>query len=409
MNEPSSHNTLAAEEDRREESSLLLGSDDNDDNQDVLLDLQSNPTSAMKTGRNRRRTAMMEQRRALSGRKASFRPGLGARSNTVGVLISTSTFDDVDEEEEEEDKSSSSFTRESLLHKSRNASMPSLGVSAGASSKNSYHHHLSFADAKKIWMREWRESQQKQEFSFSSFNDDLERSLRQAPSLRSIDTLVSCSNRTMSSCGGSRTTVSTVKKEEVEDVPVVVEKKRVRFTSITIQEYPIIPGCHPGGSGGIPLTIAWEPYDAVSIGIESYERWRVPHLRQRGEMRIPREHREIILRSLGFGTRTLQAAAREATLVRKQRSKSNSIEHMDKTSEQLEATIRGIQNFLTLGKKKRKERAFLARHVPSYERGASNNDNRRASTPPESLLATSTSASAYGNSSRRASTPPEVL
>jgi len=392
--------------------------------------------------------AMMEQRKALSGRKpyahTARRPGLGARSNTVSsILLLTSTTTTLEEDHElfddddhnnnnnnnnEDLKFSSSFTRESLLDKSRNnaTSMPSLGVSKQQQQQQSRHataaddSNLSFADAKKIWMREWRESQREpQEYSFSSFDDDLERSLRQAPSLRSIDTLQSNTTTntgggsvgTFMSGGSSRTTVTVVEEEEE---PIVV--KKVRFSTITIQEYPIIPGVHPGGSGGIPLTIDWEPYDPVSIGLESYERWRVPHLRDRGEMRIPSKHREMILKSLGFSTKTLQASAREAAWIRKQRSKSNSMEHMDKTSEQLEATIRGIQNFLTLGKKKRKERAFLARHVPSYynnnnddgERRKDGSGSRRASTPPE-FLQTKRTSLLQRESSRRASTPPEVL
>jgi hypothetical protein len=253
--------------------------------------------------------------------------------------------------------------------------------------QKSLHSNLSFADAKKVWMREWHESQQEHEYSFSSFDEDLERSFRQ--------TLVSSTSS--KNCALSSSTTAVMLEEDEETV------KQVRFSTITIQEYPIIPGCHPGVSCGIPLTIDWQPYSPVSIDLECYETWRVPNRRARAEMRIPPQHREQILRSLGFTTNILRAATKDATVVRNQRNKSNSIERKDKTSELLEVTIRGIKNLLTLGKKKRKERAFLARHVRSYDGG-----RRRVSTPPESSKTGATSSS-FADSTRRASAPSENL
>jgi hypothetical protein len=90
-------------------------------------------------------------------------------------VSSVNKFSREDEDDENENfKSSSSFTLdlEYLLDKNRNPSMPSLGVTKRRTSHQS---NLSFTDAKKILMRELLESQNGNEYSFSSFDFDLER------------------------------------------------------------------------------------------------------------------------------------------------------------------------------------------------------------------------------------------
>jgi len=240
---------------------------------------------------------------------------------------------------------------------------------------------LSFEDAKHIWLLEQRRARRGRrsqddtsdgEFSVSKFDDDLDQSLRQSASVAATEECIT---------DDSEKTV-TQEEEEEEQEGQEPPGKRVQFVDVTIQEYPMIPGVNPGVSFGVPVTIAWEHFDPVTLSFETYEQWREPHRRCMAQMRIPSSQRDRLLRRLGFTTSSIQASTKDANIIRNQRMKSNSIEHLDAALRKLEKTTRGIKNILTLGKIKRRERAYLLKHVPSYR----NNDSRRASCPPELLL-----------------------
>ena len=49
------------------------------------------------------------------------------------------------------------------------------------------------------------------------------------------------------------------------------KEKCVRFSTITIQEYPIIVGDHPDVSAGTPITIGWEVISTYVCHIDKYE------------------------------------------------------------------------------------------------------------------------------------------
>ena len=103
-------------------------------------------------------------------------------------------------------------------------------------------------------------------------------------------------------------------------------EKAVRFSTITIQEYPIIVGDHPCVSSGTPITIGWEVLSFQTYGIDKYEHYvhndptrqlwasvcQSPHC-------ISAIRRERLLSSLGF-TKTEQRQGRKsAESTRKQR------------------------------------------------------------------------------------------
>ena len=391
----------------------------------------------------------MEQRTKFSNiRLPSFRPGLRGRSNTTNLLVFSQprTNDDGSNGNIKEGKGlppSSFQQRNVFLQNHRNASVPILGVttsshtttkldnSSTSCSSSTVVSDLSFEDAKTIWMLEWQQykTNDESQYSYSSFDSDLEQSLA------SIDTsTIPCMLQQQHSQPSSLfiSTSSIILENEDEEgedgetfstsAPLHPEedtenkktfKKQVQFSDITFKEYPMIPGVNPGSSGGIPVTIDWEPFDPVSVDLESYEKIREPNRRQTWEMRMPSRHREKMLRRLGFPTSVLKSSSKEAEMIRKQRHRSNSRhEYMDKANEQLETTIRGLHNIFTLGQKKRKERAYLTQYVPSFDATASNNNSstsgsRRASAPPSEPRRKSNSVQvSYRDLFRRSSAPP---
>ena len=219
------------------------------------------------------------------------------------------------------------------------------------------YHNLSFEEAKKVWFKEFTMNMKLKddEYNVSTFGDDLDKSMR-------------------STGGNSITADDDVQGDEKDGDIDGSLRKSVRFVDVTIQEYPIIPGTHPGGCSGVPLTISWEHFEPISIDFNAYEEYREPHRRCTAQMRIPNTQRTTMLRNLGFSTKELQESTKAANIGRRQRIRSNDVK-LDKTMEQLEFATRKMKHVLTFGKKKRRERAFLSQHVPSYY-----NERRRKSS-----------------------------
>jgi hypothetical protein len=144
-------------------------------------------------------------------------------------------------------------------------------------------------------------------------------------------------------------------------------RKQVSFNRITIREYPIIIGDHPSVQGGPPLTISWEHVSSVDIDVDMYERAReLSCRRERSEMKMPREYRQELLKSLGFTMLDMRQGSKAAVKTRNQRRQSNSHIYQDSLHESWEDLRRGVAQAVTLGMTRRKERLFLRRHVPSF-------------------------------------------
>lgn len=142
------------------------------------------------------------------------------------------------------------------------------------------------------------------------------------------------------------------------------EKKGVTFTTVEIRTFPIIVGDHPGGVKGVPVTIGWDILDTVVADLEQYESIHATNRRTMQEMRMGIEHREKLLRSLGFSRQEILAGLKIANLVRNSRRKTNETQQLDAINEVVEAVSRKMRNLVTLGRRKRRERALLSRCVP---------------------------------------------
>ena len=188
-------------------------------------------------------------------------------------------------------------------------------------------------------------------------------------------------------------------------------QKGVRFSEIIIHEHPIIVGDNPGGVKGPPLTISWNRVSSQTFHIDDFEEFRessrsnifdqqvsscyknhtadlrlsgmsastyssfsesddmtgvvFPTLQQRrrrrktmAELKLPSTQREEILRGMGYSRSEINQGTKMSTMIRNQRRKTNSAPY-PKMEEVTDKARRVLANVLTLGAKKRRERAYL--------------------------------------------------
>jgi hypothetical protein len=100
-------------------------------------------------------------------------------------------------------------------------------------------------------------------------------------------------------------------------------KKQVQFSTVTIKEYPIIIGCNPGVSAGVPMSIDWDCFHQVILSINEYETMRIPQrVTDIGHLLLKAEDRYIRLQNLGFTYQELRLAEQAATSSRNLRYES---------------------------------------------------------------------------------------
>lgn len=98
---------------------------------------------------------------------------------------------------------------------------------------------------------------------------------------------------------------------------------KVKFHSVEVREYPIIPGDHPSCHLGPPLTIGWE-HNKSSTKITPMDDFESLRVRQRcrntQELMISSLERRNMLKKLGFSKREIGKASTQASKVRNQRN-----------------------------------------------------------------------------------------
>ena len=273
--------------------------------------------------------------------------------------------------------------------------------------------------ATKVFLREERQALRRQSsFEKSHFDEDLKSLFKQvhqeldeiiqelndsenqdlvvSPKKKQRDDLI---EKTILVDGDSKE-IEEVKVMEVDDIDVVTDTDKkmtspttdedagrdasstsLRFGTVTIREYPMVVGDNPSVTKGVPVTIAWEHLSEVSIDCIKYETVRIKNSekgrkRNMQEMRMTAMYRFNVLKELGFSVQERNAATKDATIIRKQRHKTyNNIKNMAR-HERIEKVISKISNIFSFGMKKRKERRFLKRHVPSlHGSNHGSNDN----------------------------------
>lgn len=144
-------------------------------------------------------------------------------------------------------------------------------------------------------------------------------------------------------------------------------RKGCTFGGVEIREYPIVPGVSPAGFKGPPLTIGWTPVSTVRIAhIDKYESVREGHRRAYKELNMPATQRMEILRNQGFARSEINKSIKEANIGRRQRKETMSTLKHEATYEKLESIQRTALNILTLGRRKKAQRKYLQKYVPSY-------------------------------------------
>jgi hypothetical protein len=135
---------------------------------------------------------------------------------------------------------------------------------------------------------------------------------------------------------------------------------KVRFSTITIQEYSIQPGVNPGGTKGCPLTIGWKPISSKKLDLDVFENARSENRRDSSQLKLVSAHREHILLEMGYPMRFIMAGTKAANQARRSRYSTISRLHSSATQEMLEGLRSTVHNLVTLGSKKRREQNFLA-------------------------------------------------
>ena len=98
-------------------------------------------------------------------------------------------------------------------------------------------------------------------------------------------------------------------------------KKFVRFSNVTLREYPIVVGDNPAVSCGPPISIDWKYISEVVLSVEEHMSMN-PNPKKQREMILPSYIRKMILIHNGSSDFELEEAEDEAKEIKIQRHKS---------------------------------------------------------------------------------------
>lgn len=135
---------------------------------------------------------------------------------------------------------------------------------------------------------------------------------------------------------------------------------KVRFSSITIQEYSIEPGMNPGGNKGCPLTMGWDPISTQSLDVDVFESYRCHNRREHDQLKLVSAQREHMLLNMGYTMKSILAGTKAANRTRRERFNTLARLNSSESEEMIEGLRRGALNFVTFGNKKRQEQKLMA-------------------------------------------------
>jgi hypothetical protein len=171
--------------------------------------------------------------------------------------------------------------------------------------------------------------------------------------------------KTMHTSAPSKTTISSSSSSSFNETNVISQKrskiemkKTVQFGTITINEHPIIIGCNPAVSSGVPITIGWYSISQTIMTIQEYEMIRQPErVLYRTMLRQPSTERYAILQNLGFTRHELYEAEEAVNIIRELRYQSY-LDIVDEGDNQHQYQLRLQKLYETsqLRKKQRRQR-----------------------------------------------------
>ena len=156
------------------------------------------------------------------------------------------------------------------------------------------------------------------------------------------------------------------RRERLKEHGIELEDVRVGFSDIFIREYPITIGDNPGGLCGPPLTIEWQHQAENRLAVDDYEKSR-PNRRRGREMIMPSNLRVDLLKGGGFSRGEIAVLTRSVNISRTQRRRTIQTLHLAPFQEISEAICRTTSNMFSLGRRKRRQKAFLKPYISSVQ------------------------------------------
>jgi ASC-1-like (ASCH) protein len=105
--------------------------------------------------------------------------------------------------------------------------------------------------------------------------------------------------------------------------PLYNKKRKVQFGTVVINEHPIIVGCNPAVSSGVPLSIDWDRISQSVMSIHDYETIREPvRVEDLSMILKDSSDRYYMLQNLGYSYKELREAEKAVDMIRKFRQQS---------------------------------------------------------------------------------------
>ena len=95
-------------------------------------------------------------------------------------------------------------------------------------------------------------------------------------------------------------------------------EKAVRFSNVTIREYPMILGDHPDVSSGPPVTIDWEHCSEEKLSVDHHV--TILPRRERCQMIMPKYYRKAVLKKMGYLNDEMVDVMKEIGAIKAQRT-----------------------------------------------------------------------------------------
>jgi hypothetical protein len=144
--------------------------------------------------------------------------------------------------------------------------------------------------------------------------------------------------------------------------PTPPTKNTVRFTTVTIREYPMTVGDNPSTTRGVPLTVEWDHDREYMLQVDDFERVR-PARRNIAELQTQSLDRIRMLKNTGWSGADLKKQAQHVNAARLQRQQTRTrvqIKGWCRLEEGWERIVRSIRNQTMRRNYKRWERQWLA-------------------------------------------------
>lgn len=140
----------------------------------------------------------------------------------------------------------------------------------------------------------------------------------------------------------------------------------VRFSTVTIREYPITAGDNPSTTRGVPLTVEWNHNQEYTLQVNDFEDVRPSIRRSVGELQTHSLDRLRILKAMGWSGAELKEHMDAVDRIRAQRLQTrHRVQHLawlERLQENWEKIQRGLGNATIHRRYKQWERQWLEQH-----------------------------------------------